>query len=347
MRDDGVAAALVSAVLFGLGTPVAKLLLPGTGPLALAALLYLGAGIGLAAVRLARRAGGTEAREAPLRRGDLPLVAAIVVAGGVVAPVLLLRGLEQLPAAEASLLLNLETPFTVLLAMVVFGEHVGARGVLATALIVLGGAALSGGSTSDVGARWLGSALVAAACAGWAIDNNLTQRLSLRDPIAIALVKTLAAGTINLPLALATGSALPAAPRILGALALGSVSYGLSLALAIRAMRVLGAARQAALFAVAPFVGALAAVPLLGDRPPLLAVALMAAGVGLLVRERHEHAHVHEAFEHDHLHVHDVHHEHAHPDGVDPREPHAHPHRHERVAHAHPHVSDAHHRHRH
>jgi len=339
---DGVAAALMAAALFGVGTPIAKLLLPGTGPLLLAGLLYLGAGIGLSVLGLVRRAP----REAPLRRSDLPLLAGVVLAGGVAAPVLLLLGLEQLPAVDASLLLNLEAPFTVLLAVALFGEHLGARSLVATVLIVLGGAVLSGGST-DLGGRWLGSALVIAACVGWAVDNNLTQRLSLRDPVAITLVKTLAAGTINLTLALATGHPLPAWSRLTAALALGTVSYGASIALAVHAMRLLGAARQAALFAVAPFAGALAAVPLLGERLEPVAAALMAAGVVLLARERHEHEHAHEPLEHDHLHVHDEHHAHEHAGNVALVEPHSHPHRHERLSHAHPHVSDAHHRHGH
>jgi len=251
-----------------------------------------------------------------------------------------------LPASEASLLLNLEAPLTVLLAVALFGEHAGLRVVIATALVVLGGAMLGDGAT-HAGGRSAGTALVAAACLGWAVDNNLTQRLSLRDPIAIARVKSLAAGAINLTLALAAGQALPSRGRLAAALAVGAVSYGLSLALAVRAMAALGAARQAALFAVAPFVGAAASVPLLGERVDLLSGAAMAAGVALLLRETHQHQHVHGPIEHDHVHVHDVHHDHDHPADVDPREPHSHPHRHSPLSHAHPHVSDAHHRHRH
>ena len=343
---DGVAAALSAAALFGFGTPLAKLLLPGTGALPLAGLLYLGAGAGLAAIVLGRRAGGGTVREAPLRLHDVPLLAGVVLAGGVAAPVLLLLGLERLPAVDASLLLNLEAPFTALLAVALFGEHLGARALTATALIVLVGAALGDGATGP-GERWLGAGLVAAACLGWAVDNNLTQRLSLRDPIAVTLVKALAAGTVNLTLSVATGHSLPAPSRAMAALALGTVSYGLSIALAVRAMRALGAARQAALFAVAPFFGALMSVPLLGERLDPVALGLMATGVLLLVRERHEHEHVHEPLEHDHRHVHDEHHDHEHADGMAAGEPHAHPHRHGRLSHAHPHVSDAHHRHRH
>jgi drug/metabolite transporter (DMT)-like permease len=251
-----------------------------------------------------------------------------------------------LPASEASLLLNLEAPLTVLLAVVLFGEHAGPPVVIATALVVLGGTMLGDGGT-QVGSRWAGMALVAAACLGWAVDNNLTQRLSLRDPIAVARVKTLAAGAINLTLAFAAGQPMPGGLRVAAALIVGGVSYGLSIALAVRAMAVLGAARQAALFAVAPFVGAAASVPLLGERVDVLAGAAMAAGVALLLRETHEHDHVHEPLEHDHLHVHDAHHDHEHAGDVDPGEPHSHPHRHAPLTHAHPHVPDAHHRHRH
>ena len=345
-HETGVAAALAAAALFGIATPVAKLLLPGTAPLALAALLYAGAGVGLAVLGLVRRMLGRETREAVLRPADLPLLAGVVLSGGVVAPVLLLLGLERLPASDASLLLNLETPLTVLLAVALFGEHAGLRVVTATALVVLGGVMLAGGG-AQAGGRSAGMALVAAACLGWAVDNNLTQRLSLRDPIAIARVKALAAGAINLSLAFAAGQPMPAGARLAVTLIVGAVSYGLSIALAVRAMAVLGAARQAALFAVAPFVGAVACVPLLGERVDLLSAAAMAAGVALLVRENHQHHHVHEPIEHDHLHFHDVHHDHEHPADVDAREPHSHPHRHAPLSHAHPHVSDAHHRHRH
>ena len=341
-----MAEALAAAALFGVATPAAKLLLPGTGALVLAALLYVGAGVGLAAIGLARRMLGGATREATLRRADLPVLAGVVLFGGVVAPVLLLLGLERLPASEASLLLNLETPLTVLLAVALFGEHAGLRVITGTALVVLGGVMLGDGAT-QVGGRWAGTALVVAACLGWAIDNNLTQRLSLRDPIAVARWKTLAAGAINLALALAAGQPMPAMPRLAVALIVGMVSYGVSIALAVRAMAALGAARQATLFAVAPFVGAAVSVPLLGERVDLLGGAAMAAGVVVLLRERHEHQHAHEPFEHDHLHVHDAHHDHEHPGVVDVREPHSHPHRHAPLSHAHSHVSDVHHRHRH
>ncbi|HEY4883573.1 MAG TPA: DMT family transporter [Myxococcales bacterium] len=338
-RLRGSALGLASALLFGLGAPAAKLLLPGTQPLVLAALLYLGAGLAFLLARPSRA-------EAPLARSDAPWLAASVIAGAGAAPVFMLFGLARLSGLAGSLLLNLETPFTIALAVLIFGEHLSRREAGAAAIVVLGGALL--------GARggWSGSAAgavsIALACLCWAVDNNLSARLALKDPIRVLRIKTLCAGAANLVLALALGGSLPPIATCAAALALGSVSYGASLLLYLRAQRALGAARQAVLFAAAPFAGALASVPLLGDRPSavdLAAAALMALGIAGLLRARHSHLHTHAPLEHDHLHVHDDHHPHAHQPGV--AEPHAHPHKHDAVTHAHPHVSDPHHRHPH
>jgi len=350
---EGAAAALAAAALFGVSAPLAKMLLPGTGPLPLAAFLYLGAGLGLTGVgALARaRAGpGAGPREARLRPRDLPRLAVVGAAGGIAGPLLMLLGLQRVSAVAGSLLLNLEAPLTILLAVALFGEHLGRRGAVAAVLIALGATLLGYLPGEAVRADWRGVAAIVAACLFWAIDNNATQRLAVRDPVAVARVKGLGAGACTLALALGTGLAMPPAPRILAALALGLVGYGLSVVLAVRALRTLGAARQAALFATAPFVGAVAAVPLLGERLGLrecAASGLMALGVTLLLGERHLHAHVHERLEHDHVHVHDEHHRHAHDDGVPADEPHAHPHVHAPLEHAHAHVSDVHHRHGH
>jgi len=202
-----------------------------------------------------------------------------------------------------------------------------------------------GGSTDLVGV-----ACVAVACLLWGLDNNLTQSLTLRDPFAIVAIKTGVAGTVNLGLALLLGARLPTAGTLVAACALGAVAYGLSVVFDAYALRLLGAAREAVIFATAPFVGAVLAVPVLSEAlgwSDVAAGTAMAVGIGLMLGERHEHTHVHEPMEHDHLHVHDEHHRHEHPPGADATEPHAHLHRHSRLVHAHAHVSDAHHRHTH
>ncbi|WP_337997092.1 DMT family transporter [Oleispirillum naphthae] len=337
----GIFAALAAAVLFGAGTPFAKLLLGDVGPWLLAGLLYLGSGIGLSAVRLFAR--GDRAR---LGKGEWPWLLAAVLAGGVAGPVLLMYGLAQTTASTSSLLLNAEGVFTAVLAWVAFKENAGRRIVLGMAAIVCGAAVLSwpGG---EVSASWPALAVLGA-CLCWAIDNNLTRKVSLSDPLQVAAVKGLAAGATNLALALALGASLPPPGSVAAAAAVGFFGYGLSLAAFVVALRELGAARTGAYFSTAPFVGAMVSVLLLGEAvtPRLLAAAaLMGAGVWLHLTERHEHLHAHEALEHEHAHTHDEHHRHHGDDA--PEGTHVHRHRHEALTHRHPHYPDAHHQHRH
>jgi drug/metabolite transporter (DMT)-like permease len=345
----GVRLALLAALLFGVSTPLAKALLADIAPQILAGLLYLGSGVGLTLVWLARQGRQGAASEAPITRRDLPWLSGAIGCGGVLAPVLLMAGLARAPASTASLLLNLEGVFTAVLAWVVFRENVDRRIFLGMVAIVVGGVLLAWpdrGSPVSV----VGPLLISAACFGWAVDNNLTQKVSAGDPVQIAGLKGLVAGTVNLALGLILGGAVPLGPRMAGAILMGLLGYGVSLVLYVRAMRDLGTARTGAYFALAPFVGA--GIGLLLFREPLtsqflIAATLMALGLWLHLSERHEHEHLHEAMRHSHLHVHDEHHQHAHGHGDPVGEPHSHTHRHEPLVHTHPHYPDIHHRHRH
>jgi drug/metabolite transporter (DMT)-like permease len=344
--------AIAAAVLFGASAPFAKLLLADASPQMLAGLLYLGSGIGLGVAWLRRRHSADVARESPLTRRDLPWLAGAIVFGGVIGPLLLMIGLSLTPASSASLLLNLEGVFTALLAWFVFHENFDRRIAIGMAAIVAGGVVLS----SDGSLTWGGMAgpvAIAAACLCWAIDNNLTQKVSAGDPVQIAMLKGLVAGAFNTTLAFVLGARWPASPRIVAALALGFLSYGVSLVAFVLALRKLGTARTGAYFSTAPFVGALVSLIVFKELPTamfVVAAGLMAVGVWLHATERHEHHHRHEAMEHDHAHVHDEHHRHAHgpldPSVADP-EPHSHPHRHEPLVHSHAHYPDIHHRHSH
>ena len=345
MARTGILFALLSAALFGASTPFAKLFLGSVDPWMMAGLLYLGAGIGLAAIHCSRGAFKLAAVEAPLRRADLPWLAAVVAAGGVAGPVLLMFGLARTGAAGASLLLNLEGLATMGIAWVLFRENVDRR-LLLGAFAILGGAVLL--AWQGHASFQLGALLIAGACLCWGIDNNLTRRLSSADPVAIAMLKGLVAGAVNLLLALANGASLPAPAALLGIGAIGFLGYGVSLALFVLALRSLGAARTSAYFSLAPFIGAVLAIPMLGEPLSarlLLAGALMALGLWLHLAERHEHDHAHPALEHEHRHVHD--HHHRHDAGAPPGEPHAHWHRHQPLVHRHPHYPDLHHRHGH
>ena len=341
MRRRAIAFALLSAALFGASTPLAKILLGSTTPLLLAGLLYLGAGIGLAAWLALR--GGLK----PIARRDMPWLGAAIVAGGIAGPALLMFGLARTDGATASLLLNLEAVFTAVIAWVAFRENVDRRVFAGMVAIVLGGAVLSFQGTPHVEA---GAILIAAACLAWALDNNLTRRISGGDAATLACVKGLVAGSVNLGLALVQGAHVPAPGFLALAGVVGLLGYGVSLALFIVALRDLGTARTAAYFSVAPFFGAGLALLLLAEAPGIafwLATALMAAGVWLHISERHRHAHTHEPLAHDHEHMHDEHHHHEHPFPWDGKEPHSHAHQHGTLAHTHPHHPDLHHRHRH
>jgi len=328
---------------------MAKLLLgAGVNAWLLAGLLYFFSGLGLAAVLFLRRLLGLPSGEAVLRRADFPWLASAILAGGVAGPVMLMFGLAGTPASTASLLLNLEGLLTMIIAWIVFHENADAR-ILMGAAAILAGAGLLSWQGGLGGIGWSALA-IAGACLAWAIDNNLTRKISGGDPVQIAMLKGLVAGTINLLLAFANHASLPRPEILAGSAIIGFLGYGVSLVLFVLALRHLGSARTGAYFATAPFVGTLIAVIVLMEpiSARLVAAAvLMAIGLWFHFTESHEHRHRHVPEDHEHLHSHDLHHEHHHGRTDPPGEPHTHRHAHQPILHAHPHYPDLHHRHRH
>ena len=342
----GVGAAIGAAALFGASTPFAKRIVGDMSPAVLAGLLYLGSGVGLWLARIVRDRGFAPTQMSP---AEWPWLGGAILFGGVLAPLLLMLGLAHTSGADASLLLNLEAVLTALLAWVVFRENADRRIVFGMALIVAGGLVLAWPrgveNTNPIGMLW-----IAGACLCWAIDNNLTRKVSASDAMFIAATKGLVAGAINLALGLLVGGALPGISIVLDAMTIGLVGYGISLVLFVLALRGLGSARTGAYFSTAPFIGAVLAIALFHDAATpafWIAAALMASGVWLHLTERHEHEHAHEAMTHGHSHRHDAHHQHEHAFPWDGREPHAHEHHHEPTTHTHAHYPDVHHRHDH
>lgn len=346
--NTSVLFALGAAVLFGASTPLAKLLLGSVSPVLLGGLLYLGSGVGLLIARCARDRGW---KSSGLRQGEWRWLAGAIGFGGVLGPVALMLGLQQTSGSTASLLLNLEAVLTAVLAWVAFKENADRRIVMGMLAIVAGGFILSWplGSAPEAGVSW-GPWLVVLACLCWAIDNNLTRRVSASDALFIAGSKGLVAGMVNVTLGLTMGAAWPAFPISLAAMAVGLMGYGVSLVLFVLALRGLGTARTGAYFSVAPFVGAFVSLWWL-DEPVGIefwaACGLMAIGVWLHLTERHEHEHTHEPIEHSHPHSHDEHHRHEHDFAWNGQEPHVHVHWHVAITHKHPHFPDIHHRHGH
>ena len=344
-RIAGVAFAVGAAALFGASTPLAKQMLPSVEPVLMAGLLYLCSGLGLATYRLVRG----RVSEARLTRRDMPWLVAAVVCGGVVGPVLLMFGLSRTPASSASLLLNLEGVFTVLLAWFAFKENFDRRIAVGMTLITAGAFTLSWQGRPELGVMW-GTLAITGACLAWAADNNLTRNVSAADPVQIAMLKGLCAGAVNTCLALSLGAKLPAAVGLAAVAVIGFFGYGVSLVLFVLALRHLGTARTGAYFSLAPFLGAALSLVWLRESFTtgfIFAGLFMAAGVWLHLTERHEHQHAHDAIEHEHLHHHDAHHQHTHGPNDPSGEPHSHWHRHGPLTHSHPHYPDLHHRHKH
>lgn len=349
--NRGVPYALLAAATFGASTPFSKLLVGQVAPVTLAGLLYLGSGLGLLAWFLLRLAYFRSAGDANsnLRLHDLPWLAGAILFGGIAGPVLLMVGLIATPASSASLLLNMEGVLTSLLAWFVFKENFDRRIFLGMLLIVAGGVVLGWERRPELGIPW-GAVAIVGACLCWAIDNNLTRKVSASDAVQIAGVKGLVAGTVNLSIALAIGSPMPHLDIALRAGIVGFCGYGLSLVLFVLALRNLGTARTGAYFSIAPFVGAAISLALLGETPGggfWLAGALMGAGILLHLAENHRHLHRHVLMSHAHEHTHDDHHQHHHDFPFEEGKSHTHAHLHDAMEHSHTHVPDIHHRHQH
>lgn len=340
---------LFAALLFGASAPLSKLLLGDVEPIPLAAFLYLGSGLGLLGIKLIQRLNRTQiAQEAKIEKSDFGWLAGAIIAGGIAAPITLLFSLRSTPGATASLLLNFEGVATTFIAFVVFKEAISRRVWWAIGLVTLASIILS----IDFQAAWgfsLGALGIVLACVFWGIDNNFTRNISAKDPLVIVIIKGLVSGSFSLILALILGNQIPAWDVILKMLALGSLSYGVSIVLFIHSLRSLGAARTSTLFSTAPIVGIILSMVIFSEMPTWLffiAFPLMIWGAILLVNDDHVHDHIHESILHEHAHNHaDGHHNHVHEDNLAKK--HSHIHTHEELSHAHSHMPDIHHRHIH
>jgi drug/metabolite transporter (DMT)-like permease len=291
--------ALIAAVLFGASTPFAKLFLRESGPMVLAGLLYAGSGIGLGVLCAFRWRRSLESFR-NFRRSEMTSLAGSIFFGGVLGPVLLMVGLQQISASTASLLLNLESAFTVLIACLVFHEHYGKRLVLGFVFILSGSLILSW-SGQGFSMAVVGVMSVAGACACWAIDNNLAKKVKSLEAGLFACMKGVVAAIANISLATVLHQRFPAPATMVAILTIGFAGYGLSLVLFILSLRKLGAARTSAYFSTAPFVGGLLSIVVLKE--PFtwtLAVAgvLMAIGVYLHVTEPPSQEHIRQSTEH-------------------------------------------------
>lgn len=339
--------AIGAAVLYGISSPVSKLLLVRIPPTLMAALLYLGAGFGMLAVNIVRMANGRERLEAKITKAEFPYLAAMI-ALDIAAPIFLMFGLTLTTAENASLLNNFEIVATSLIALLVFSEAIGRRMWIAISLITLSSLLLSVQDYRSLSFS-IGSVLIAAACLCWGFENNCTRMLSLKDPLQIVVVKGLGSGAGSLLISLSLKEYASDTLYILAALLLGFIAYGLSITFYIKAQRTLGAARTSAFYAAAPFIGVLVSWLVWRETITasfLAALMIMLLGTYFAMTEKHRHSHLHVETTHEHKHGHnEIHHGHPHDAGAPGV--HSHVHTHESMEHQHSHTPDAHHRHLH
>jgi drug/metabolite transporter (DMT)-like permease len=343
--------ALLSAFFFAISVPLGKILLNQIDPLQLSALTYLGAGIGLSLYLLFTKITVKKtSKEAPLEKKDIPFIIGFVISGGILAPILLFKGLALAPASMAAIALNFELIFTALIAYLFFREHGSIKLLLAVIFVILGACTLLFDFEKFVFSFNWGIVLVVAASFMWALDNNFTAKVSIKNPISIAATKGLAGGLVNLIFVFYIVGFDLNFKLILMGLSLGFVSYGISLVLLIHSMRYLGASRAGILFGANPFMAAFLSIIILKEALTyqfVFSAVIMAVGIIFILSEKHKHKHHHKYLHHSHRHEHDGHHEHEHDGETDLSDTHSHEHVHNQAEHSHEHLPDAHHKHEH
>ncbi len=339
--------AILAALLYGISAPVSKLLLVEIPPTLMAALLYLGAGLGMLGVNLYQVLMKREKKEAKITRKEMPYIVGMILLD-IAAPIFLMVGLTLTTSSNASLLNNFEIVATTMIALLIFKETIGKRMWLAIILITLSSMLLSLQDVSSLTFS-VGSLFVILACISWGFENNCTRMLSLKDPLQIVVVKGFGSGIGSLIICFAIKEFSFNLIYIAFTLLLGFVAYGMSIYLYIKAQRELGAARTSAFYATAPFIGVIVSWIVLKEPITwtfMTALFIMLLGTYFAVSEDHKHSHIHWTETHEHKHNHsDGHHTHKHDHEIEGE--HSHEHQHDQVEHVHEHLPDLHHRHTH
>ncbi len=281
----GVIFAIATALFFGTSTPLAKHFLTEVKPVLLSGLMYLGGGLGLIPIYFLRNR--IQRPTTFLRSEDCSCLLGSMVSGGMLAPILLMTGLEHTSASVASLLLNFESVFTALVAWSIFREPCHWRVLMGIVVITTGGILVSHSVQSSVDLSW-GALAILGTCLAWAIDSNFTAKIAHRDPIQVAIFKSGGAGLINTAIATSIKQPWPSASVTSQVFGAGFIGYGLTYCAFIMALRYIGASRTGAFFALSPLVGVAIAIVFLGEpfsTTLIIATILMALGATLCAWE--------------------------------------------------------------
>lgn len=315
--------ALAAALFYALNVPFSKILLTHMAPTFQAGFLYLGAGVGVGIIYAFRYKN--EAKAKRLTKSDLPYTIGMIVLD-IIAPILLMIGVNIGASSGASLLGNFEIAATAFIALIVFKENVSKRLWLAIALIILSSILLTfNGSTMEIS---LGSVFVLCATVCWGLENNCTRQISDKSTYQIVTLKGICSGIGSLIIAFVISESVSELKYILLTMLLGFVAYGLSIFTYIRAQKTLGAAKTSAYYAVAPFISVFLSFVILKEQLTvnfLISLLIMVLGTGIIIYDTllyshtHEHTHIlthfHNGLMHKHIIVHSHSHNHIVPNG--------------------------------
>ena len=344
MKSMAIFIGLAAGLLFGIATPLSKVMLAQFNSFQLAGLLYLGAALAFLPFVIRKwRPELTALR----RTGKKRYIVGTIIFGGILGPLLLMIGLKMANVMSVSIWLNLELVATAILGILFFKDHLDRFAAIGVILTLAAGIVISIHETSS---GMLSGLFILLACIAWGLDNHFTAIIDGISPQSITFIKGVLGGLTNLTIGLIISHGALESSYIHWALLIGIFSYGISIVFYVTAAQNLGATRSQILFSTAPFWGIIVAWLFLGEplsTTIIIAFILLLLGVVFTNLLAHQHQHHHSAMEHIHFHTHDEHHEHSHETATNSKVKHSHIHEHTEQHHTHDHYSDIHHRHKH
>lgn len=303
--------AILAAVLYAINIPLSKLLLDCVHPVLMASFLYFGAGIGMLGYSLVSK----ENQKSKLSKKELPFTITMILLD-IIAPILLLLGLQTANTSNASLLNNFEIVATSIIALFFFKELISKKMWIAIFLVTISSTLLSLENIAALKFSW-GSIFIILACISWGFENNCTRVLSSKSTFQIVIIKGMFSGLGSLLIALIIKIDFPSIHFILLTLLLGFISYGLSIYFYVKAQSVIGAAKTSAFYSLSPFIGSLLSFIIIKEALSsnyIISLIIMLLGTLLIVFDTlfisHIHIHSHEipgmdsVQVHSHIHFH-------------------------------------------
>lgn len=282
----GVFLAILAAALYAINSPFSKILLDYMPSTLMAGFLYIGAGLGMLIIAVARKVRHIEVNEACLTKSELPFTVAMILLD-IAAPIFLLMGLKSTSSANASLLNNFEIVATSIIALVIFKEKISMRLWVGIGFVTLSCLLLSVEDFSSFQFSY-GSLFIILACVCWGFENNCTRKISSKDPLQIVLLKGIFSGLGSIMIGLCIGERVTVLWSVFAVLLVGFIAYGFSIFFYVYAQRILGAARTSAYYAIAPFIGTILSLIIFREIPHytyFIALGLMIIGAWLCSKD--------------------------------------------------------------